>query len=399
MTAGLMTPVFFLALWGPQKAMTMHVTKIPMSEKTKPLETCTQRRPGKAVDTCAGLIPKNLAHLVTPEARSLFESKTAGYANAVRKKECNEKCRTNVQDIPDLVSKKYKFMWHNVPRAMSFSLMKALRSCPELEVGSYVPADVTQEELRSYTYVGMVRDPLERFLSGYEQFWVDTLRYTNNISKRDLQACFNAHDKNRRGPKHCENVAFHGVHGATRNLRMNPETVIDDAEYKMIRNLAFSEFYDYPLDLTAEKTLKDVLRAISLMAHGCNCWAEGGPCRVYVAQGNFMPVQQHTTRSFDFALRVEHAAEDYQAFLQTIGVQEGKCPPLVLVNETVGGANVRSMVDTSKVRKAIETVPELRRGICEMYMPDSLCMGYESMWRDLCEDAWSLRSWGETVRP
>jgi len=266
------------------------------------------------------------------------------------------------------------------PKAMSSSLTASARSCEAIKMVNYMPWNATPHR---YMVTGL-RDPFKRLLSGYGEFWSMNYAVTGWLNKSTLQSCFIAVESNSSIPQVCWNVTLYSTPGFLfGQLRQD---IMQSCQYMLMRNTAFSDFYDFPLDLNSPVLMYRVLDAVYDHIREWDGAICGMNANRYISEEHLWPMWMFWRKAPDFVIRAEHADQDWEAILDAVDMRvEERCP---FLHENQGNDHWAKqegfVVDRKKLQESVLLDESLRNLICDFFMPDGLCMGYHEVWRILC---------------
>ena len=300
----------------------------------------------------------------------------------------------------DWVSLRHRFWFRRTPKCGQTSASQLLQRCeraldlhPASVLGS--AGSAPGASTAGFRYVALVRDPVDRFCSGYHELWARLSSL--NLSRSELQRCL-ASAARRDG--RCANV---------------------DVEDPALHALAESAFFEWPTDLYAERTLIAVLEEVDravwpgactseVRAHARSlnhlfpqAWSIGRAAAKEIL-GREVYVGSRLGAWPEVVLRAESLQEDFASFFASLNVSEAECPSSALprLNQLAtgppaegGSAGAPSgdsgrggalAVSRKRLRRQL-LKGRVRRRFCRAYAVDFLYLGYEESWQQHCAQA------------
>jgi len=228
------------------------------------------------------------------------------------------------------ISRDYKFIWRHAWKSGTTSLSPYLscnmRALPVSALLRRLPARPP-----GYLQVGVVREPLGRFLSGFQEV------YARALVKPAGSRCPHRHVP-------WIKVATEGLGGGCAAAETPPS--------QAFVALVFRQFVS---DVSCSLAFPNAQHMLS--------------------QSLFLGGNTSTPQPIDMLLRLETLHDDIEAFKKAVGYdQEEVCP---LGRERIEGDKPRAVPTKRQLRQLVDENPRLLQAICDILIQDYVCLGYE----------------------
>ena len=250
------------------------------------------------------------------------------------------------------ISKAFKFVWHHVWKGGTTSLSPYLSCNLQAQpVAGLLRTDLvgSADDYSGYLHVGTAREPIQRFLSAFQEVY----------SRVRLRAPSAYDVKSSKTDKRCHHrkvpwmLVAMGL-GSSDNDDgesgcVSPNTALSDAHLKRI-------FRQFVADVECSTHFPNVEHLYT--------------------QSLFLGGNTSSPHPIDLLLRLETLDDDVRRLKRRVGYgsTDDKCP---LKTERRSSDKPKAVPAAGRLRELFADEPDLLQSVCNVYMQDFICLGYE----------------------